>query len=380
MDGAETNMTRREIFGIGVIGTGGIFGEHAAGIASIPQHARLIAASDLSAARLRLAGANYCVPFMYTDHRRMLQRDDIDLVVVATPPNTHERMAVESLEAGKAVLCEKPLAHTLASADRIIEVASRHPGKLCVSHQLRYGAAFNWMRRVERSRKLGELKVAYFERLSTFGNGQFGAGWWGRWDIAGGGMLITQCLHQLDLMIQLYGQPIEAQAAMSTEQQPIESEDTFEATVRFAEGASLKCSGTLNAKQSRMTYRLSGTKGVKEFIEQTGRGGLIRRVIRKGDRIARRVLGRPTVNEHGRLLADYIGSLRQGREAPIPPQDARKSLELCTAIYSSAIRALPVSLPLGHDTPFYNGISLDDYQHRPGSTLSQDSIHGTIPE
>ena len=193
-------------------------------------------------------------------------------------------------------------------------------------------------------------------------------------------MLITQCVHQLDMMIQLFGQPVEAEATISTEQQPIESEDTFEAKVRFAGGAILECSGTLNAERSQMSYRLTGTKGVKKFSEQTRRSGLIPRAIRKGDRIARRVFGRPAVNEHGRLLADYIGSLHQGEEAPIPPQDARKSLELCTAIYSSAILASPVSLPLGQDAPFYNGISVDDYQHRPDTTLSNDTILSTVTE
>ena len=77
-------------------------------------------------------------PVQPSDYRALLDRRDIDVVAVCTPPALHERIVVDALEAGKFVMCEKPLAHTLAAADRILAAARRHPGKLSTVFQFRY--------------------------------------------------------------------------------------------------------------------------------------------------------------------------------------------------------------------------------------------------
>ena len=121
--------------GIGIVGAGKIFEQHAAACNSLAGRARLVAIADINEAQLQKAAGKYSIPFAAADYRILLDRQDIDVITVCTPPVLHERVVVEALEAGKFVICEKPLAHTLESADRIIAVAKKYPGQAlnCVS-------------------------------------------------------------------------------------------------------------------------------------------------------------------------------------------------------------------------------------------------------
>ncbi len=125
-------------FGMGIVGAGRIFEQHAQAYASLGARARLLAIADVDQAQLQKATARYFIPYAYQDHRALLERDDVDVVTVCTPPALHERVVVDALEAGKFVSCEKPLAHTLEAADRMLAVARRWPGKLSTVYQFRY--------------------------------------------------------------------------------------------------------------------------------------------------------------------------------------------------------------------------------------------------
>src|SRR3990172_8052344 len=130
-------QTSRRVYGVGIIGAGGIFAEHARGYAQMPR-ARIVALADVDAERMRRASKDFFIPFTCSNYNDLLARPDVDIVDICTPPSLHEEMVLAALRAGKHVLCEKPLAHSLASADRIIEAARQYPGKLSVIYQLRY--------------------------------------------------------------------------------------------------------------------------------------------------------------------------------------------------------------------------------------------------
>src|SRR5262249_1325346 len=153
----------------------------------------------------------------------------------------------DALDAGKFVISEKPLAHTLSADDRILAAAKKRPGKLSTVHQYRY------LPEVQRTcwlRDQGRLGRLLFVRFSRFARWEKPAkqpgrakpskkrsAWWGEWTTAGGGMAMTQLIHDLDLMLHIFGPVAEVQATMETLREPIESEDTCAATVRFANGA-----------------------------------------------------------------------------------------------------------------------------------------------
>ncbi len=378
-----------EVLGVGIVGAGGIFPEHAAAYEHLGKHAKVVGLAELDENRLRTATERFFIPIACSDYKQLLQRDDIDIIDVCTPPSVHEEVVIAALEAGKYVICEKPLAHTLASADRVIETARRRPGGLSVVYPDRYLPEVRRMIWTRDNDRLGALLFGRFSRYASLdGASQRQKGWWGRWDIAGGGVVISQSIHELDLMVHIFGPAIEVSAVMGNVKEAIESEDTFTASVRFANGAMACCFGTLAAQgHPRCSYDVLGEKAsahspwrfdsmddrlrrntedeLRRLFPPAGlKNTRFRRLVRK----VKRRLGvyrppqRPSL--HTLCLEAAIEAVRSGQPPPIGPEEARLSLELVWAIYTSALTGKPVSLPLDNTCPYYEGVTPNDYDGR----------------
>jgi predicted dehydrogenase len=351
---------------------------------------RVIAVAEIDAVRRRAAAERHCVRFADHDYRDLLQREDVDLVIVCTPPNTHEKIVIEALEAGKVVICEKPLAHTLASADRILEASRRHPGRLSVVYQLRYLDEVQRMVRLRDEGRLGQLVCGGFHRLSRLPRHQTGGrSWWGRWDVAGGGALITQAIHELDLMCYLFGAPQKVTGMMDTRDLPVESEDCVSATIRFESGAIVSCFCSVAAARHEMRFHVVGGRATVHYPwrfeardahqqRKTRKDVLKNLAVRTKSAFAslpmrafcraRQILTKgqrpPTsgpVNSHEPYWRAILDALEAGQPLPIGPEEARRSLELCAAIYESCLSGQPVSLPLDNAIPSCEGITADEY-------------------
>ncbi len=381
-----------DTLGIGIIGAGVIFEHHAQALASMKNQARIVGIAELNNAKRAAATDKFFIPVACEDYRQLLDRDDVDVVNVCTPPSLHEEMVAAALAAGKFVLCEKPLAPSLSAADRIIETEKRFPGKLSVVYQLRYQPEFQKMLWLRDRGVLGELqqgvatRIRGMEKLSGLASG-----WWGRWDVAGGGVAMTQFVHHLDQLCQLFGVPMEVQAMMDTFKADIESEDTFMATIRFADGALANCYATIAAQKPALTLDVVGTEA-SVHIPWTLRShdrGLIRQAqqqlkrtfpqekVRSNSlpaRVTRKIAtrlgrGRPRgdlggARHHAAYFRHVFQAIGEGRPLPISAADARISLELCTAIYASGLTGRPVALPLEAGHPLYDGISAEEYAQR----------------
>ena len=154
--------------GIGIVGAGRIFDQHASACLELADRAQLLAVADPDDLQVSKATARHVIPFAYSDHRRLLEHNEVDVVIVCTPPVLHERIVVDALEAGKFVISEKPLAHTLRAADNILAVAEKHPGELSTAHQFRYLPEVQrtcWLRDHGR---LGRLMFGRFSRFARW--------------------------------------------------------------------------------------------------------------------------------------------------------------------------------------------------------------------
>jgi predicted dehydrogenase len=355
--------------GVGIVGAGTIFEQHARALSDLSDRARVVALCEVDEARLAAAAARHSIPFACRDHRRLVERPDVDLVVVASPPRYHADIAIDALRAGKHVVCEKPLALTLDAADRVIEVARAHPGRLSVAYQFRYLPEVRRALWLRDSGLLGRLIYGRFHRFARFrrpGKPQR-APWWGRWDVAGGGALITQLIHELDLASHLFGCPLVAWGIIDTLKEEIESEDASAAMVRFAGGAIVSFQATMSAQRSSAGFDAIGTLGSAHApwaFECLDR--------RRRDEVRRAALAAvPEADparessDHTPYLAAVLEALDAGTPLPIGPEEARTSLELTTAIYASALRGEPVALPIGRGGPGYEGISAPEYGRRP---------------
>jgi predicted dehydrogenase len=373
---------------VGIIGTGLIARDHALAISMLPGRVSLVAVADVAPERLQDFSASFLVPRHYQDAAELIADPDVDLVTITTPPSAHEAIAVAALDAGKYVFCEKPLAHSLASASRIVDAEARNPGRLAVSHQLRYDPSFRRLIWLCRNGWIGKIQSALIERHSYIPHSNHGKqGWWGSWKVAGGGVFMTQLIHELDLLLLAMGRPLSVSAAMDTRYAEIESEDYAEATIRFVGEAAARCVASVNSGHVRggfTIYGSSGTVGLpwnfttndpsrmpKAMKELDGALPDTRprsaSLVSRGSRFLLRRLGlkaKPALTPHARLYHEIADKIQSGDPLPIPPADALGSLELCAAAYESALTGKVIGLPLDSTSIVYRGISKEDYDAR----------------
>jgi UDP-N-acetyl-2-amino-2-deoxyglucuronate dehydrogenase len=371
------SVAKSSTLGVGVVGAGIVFEEHARACAQLQGRAQLRAVAEPDETRLGAAAARHSIPFASRDHGELLRRDDIDVVVVSTPPRFHEQVVVGALEAGKFVVCEKPLAHTLEAADRIVEAAREFPGKLSTVYQFRYLPEVErtiWLRD---NGHLGQLLFGRFHRNAVFNNPwkvtkpgktpkPLRRDWWGSFAVAGGGVVMTQLIHELDLMQHIFGAPAGVSAVVDTLKEQIESEDTCAATVRFESGAIASCYGTIAAQRSESGFEVIGTEGSAHSPWAVERMDPERRWDSRRAVLAAHPDARlePGSSAHTPYLKDVLDAIEAGRPLPIGPEDGRAALELATAIYASALSGGAVSLPLDETSPYYGGVTAADYAAR----------------
>jgi predicted dehydrogenase len=372
-----------DIVGIGIVGAGKIFEQHAIACNSLAGRARLAAIADIDEAQLQKAAGKYSIPFAAGDYRSLLDRNDIDVITVCTPPVLHERVVVDALEAGKFVICEKPLSHTLESADRIISVAKKHPGKLSTVYQFRYLPEVQRTLWLRDHGYLGKLLFGRFHRFAKFEAparpakdgkpakpAKKRSPWWGQWQTAGGGVVMTQLIHEIDIMQHIFGRATEVTATMDTLHEAIESEDTCAATVRFESGAMVSCQGTMTAQRSSHGFDVIGERAsvhspwAMESLDTNWRDESRHAVLEAHPLAEETIVKQTGDSAHTPYLADAVAAILEGRALPIGPEDARASLEICTAIYASALSGRPVALPLDHTNNCYAGLTTAVYDGR----------------
>jgi len=384
--------------GIGIVGAGRIFEQHAMACNSLGGRAKLLAIADIDEARLQKAADLYSIPFAAGDYRSLLDRNDIDVIIVCTPPVLHERVVVDALEAGKFVVCEKPLAHTLESADKIIAVAKKHPGKLSTVYQFRYLPEVQLALWLRDHGRLGGLLFGRFHRFAKFEAparpakdgkpakpAKKRSPWWGQWQTAGGGVVMTQLIHEIDLMQHIFGRPTEVTATMDTLREAIESEDTCAATVRFESGAMVSCQGTMTAQRSSHGFDVIGERAsahspwTLESLDKNWCDESLHAVL-EAHPLIEKVAAKDAANSaHTPYVADVVAAILAGRPLPIGPEDARASLEICTAIYASALSGRPVNLPLDNTNKCYAGLTTAVYDGRQRQNRKSNAAAEQIP-
>jgi predicted dehydrogenase len=222
---------------VGIIGCGAIFMVHAYPL-HIIGNVEIKAVCDIKPQAREMAAALFQCD-AYEDYHDLLKRDDIDVVHILTPHYLHAPMVIDAANAGKQVLCEKPMATTLEDARAEIEAGKRNKVTIGVISQNRYNSASVAIKEAITSGSLGKV---YGQRilLSWFKPASYYAAsdWHGTWDKEGGSLMIDQAIHVMDLARWLVDAPIESiQAAFWNRNHPtIETEDTAEGLIQYANG------------------------------------------------------------------------------------------------------------------------------------------------
>jgi predicted dehydrogenase len=345
--------------GFAIVGCGMIARFHARALAEVPG-ARLVALVSRRAAGARKMADELGLRCdVYEDLGQALARPDLDVVIITTPSGAHTEPAVAAAAAGKHVVVEKPLEVTLERCDQIIEACERHRVQLCTIFPSRFADANVALRRaVEAGRfgrvTLGETTCKWWRPQSYYDEG----GWKGTRALDGGGALMNQAIHNVDLLLWMMGRPTHVTGFTATlAHERIEVEDTAVACLRFASGALGVIEATTSVHPgSPKTIAVHGDRGTAvieqedvlrwDFTPETDEDRAVK------SRFAQKVgasggSSNPAAISHvyhARQLADFVHALESGRKPLVDGREGRRAVEVILAIYQSAASGRVVEL------------------------------------
>ena len=250
---------------VAVVGLKGVGQQHLREISS-SDRARLSAVCDVDPAAAGAAGSE-CDASVWTHYEDMLSGCDLDAVVIATPHHLHAPMGMASLESGLHTFVEKPIANTVSEADRLVETARERGLKLAVGHNYRTFAGNRVLKGLIDDGAIGEVHRVLWQWLEARPETYYDRDIWRcTWELAGGGVLMNQTSHDLDLLCWMMGDPVEVSGMAGNWAHRAEVEDTAIANIRFASGA--LCNVQFSICDRRLNHRqISGDRGTLVYTD-----------------------------------------------------------------------------------------------------------------
>ena len=362
MSTTPTNRVRFGLVGCGVIGP-----THAAAIGQIADVAELVAVADVNLDRAKALAAKFGITKVYASDDALIADKDVDAVAFCTPSGLHADGVVKALRGGKHAIVEKPMEVSLAACDRMIAAERETGNKLAIISQHRFDHATVFVKDAVSSGKLGKLVLAdmsvkWFRTQQYYDSGD----WRGTWAMDGGGCLMNQGVHTVDLLQYLAGPVESVYARMATAaHERIEVEDVVVASLKFKSGAI----GTLTASTSCFSGQparldLYGTHGsaiiegdtLKYFKLTDGTTVTAAQASAHAQKVASggtasvqddgqtRLAGENAANDPGAVwgdahaaeFRDFANAIRTGGQPLIHGAEGRKPIEIIMAVYDSA--------------------------------------------
>lgn len=342
---------------VGIIGCGAISKMHIDSYLQIPQ-TKIVAVANVNEASAKRTAEALHVDW-YTDALAMLGRKDLDLVSVCTPSGLHCDFVIAAAEAGKHVIVEKPLDVTLPKIDSMIEACEKNGVQLHCIFNNRYRQGNVFLKKAIEAGRFGRLinanvSIRWYREPDYY----LKSSWHGTKKLDGGGALMNQGIHYIDLLLWMAGD-VECLSAYTATllHKTIETEDTAVAALRFQNGAL----GTVLATTS--TY--PGYPAELQIVGERGSASIIDGILKQWAFIDSDSLDEEAVKyrsdmavdnsrasvpmafactEHKNQIAHAITSILTNGEPEIGGQDARKSVALILAIYDSAATGKPARL------------------------------------
>jgi predicted dehydrogenase len=347
------------MLGFAIVGCGMIARFHARALAEVPgtKLIALVSRNVANAQKMNQELGLHCDT--YAELAPVLKRGDVHVVIITTASGAHAEPAVAAAEAGKHVVVEKPLEVTLERCDRIIDACDRFGVKLCTIFPSRFhDANLTLKAAVDAGRfgrlTLGETTCKWWRSQQYYDEG----GWKGTKALDGGGALMNQAIHNVDLLLWMMGPPthISGFTAMLAHER-IEVEDTAVACLRFANGALGVIQATTSVHPGLpKTIAVHGDRGSVvieqedvlrwDFVQETPEDKAVR------ERFAQKVgasggSSNPAAishQGHARQLADFVKAIASGGKPKVDGREGRKAVEVILAIYQSAATGRSVEL------------------------------------
>jgi UDP-N-acetyl-2-amino-2-deoxyglucuronate dehydrogenase len=349
-------------YGFGIVGCGMISAFHARAIGEV-RGAKLAACFDTrEEAAKKFAGQFGCKA--YTKLGDMLADSKVDIVTIATPSGAHMEPTVAAARAGKHVIVEKPLEITLKKCDRMIEACEKAGVQLGAIFPSRFHDSGVKLKRAIDAGRFGRLTLgdAYVKWYRTQQYYDSGA-WRGTWALDGGGALMNQAIHSVDLLTWLMGPVAEIQAKAATlAHERIEVEDVVVATLRFANGAIGVLEATTAAYPGYLKrIEIHGSEGSAlleeedlkawDFAKPRKEDKAVLEGMKKHRSTGGGASDPAAMGHHGHAMQfrDFVEAVKKNRAPAIDGHEGRRSVEIILGVYKAAETGKTVKLPLKSD-------------------------------
>ena len=357
--------------GIGVIGAGGISHSHLLAYRSRANRdrARVVAIADIDASRAKAQAEQYSIEHVFTDWREMIAHPAVRAVSVCTPPFLHVEQSVAALRAGRHVLCEKPVSPTLAGLDEIA-AAERESGAIFEGvFQHRVGQGARQVKALIDAGRFGRLVFGLSETIWQRPQEYYDVWWRGTFEQECGGVTMGHGIHSIDMLAWLMGEPASLFADAVTVKLGIAVEDTSAATVRFRAGAIGQIIVTVNAQDNRSRLEIFGTdlqavSSESPYDPTAAPFRLTSLDAASAARAADEAIERfpeETKHLHVPMVQDFLSAIIEDRPPLVTVAECRRSMELITGMYKSAMTGERVTFPIAKDDPFYARIPPPGY-------------------
>ena len=343
---------------IAVIGLGNIGTLHLANIEKEPR-VELAAVCDIVPEKAKAAAERYGVK-AYFDSDKLLADHVCDAVIIATPHYAHTTIGIAALKAGYHVLVEKPISVHKADCERLIAAHTDKSLVFAAMFNMRTDPYFQKIRQLVRSGELGKLFritwiiTAWFRTQAYYDSG----GWRATWAGEGGGVLLNQCPHNLDLLQWIVGMPLQVRGFCDLgKRHNIEVEDEVTAYMVYPEGATGLFVASTGETPGTNRLEIAGDQG--KLVLEDDRLLYIRNEIPATEflRTSKASFAKPPVwhveipvqghgGQHAEVLRNFAAAILDGEPLIAPAEEGIHSVELANAMLFSSLKGHPVDLPL----------------------------------
>ena len=345
---------------VAIIGAG-IGREHLAAYRQLPDRFRVKTLCDLDKKRAQEVLGDSKDIHIEPDFERVLADADIDLIDICLPPHLHLETCLQALNAGKNVICEKPLSSSIEDAYVIADKSETTGKQVFPVFQYRYGPGLTALRNLIKSGLAGKPLVASIETHWNRDAAYYDNPWRGTWSGEQGGAVLGHAIHNHDLLTSVFGPVDKLSAFNATRVNEIEVEDCASISFQMKNGALATSSITLGGANDTTRLRfcfenLTAESGSEPYAPADGDWSFVAR----GD--ASQSAIDEIVEDAAQSLSGFVGyfeavanAIEGADDNAVTLEDGRRSLELVTAIYESSRKGAVIELPLTKNHPLYQG-------------------------
>lgn len=314
-----------------LVGAGDIANKRVAPAIEAEERSELYAVTDTSRERAKCFVRQYPVR-IYRDFEKALSDESVDAVYIATPIFLHQEQSIEALEAGKHVLCEKPLALNVKGAKEIVKAVSNTDKNFAVSYFRRFYPRYQMAKKMLRREEFGQVILVRMTFFSWFSPSKDDPKYWRVIpEKSGGGPLFDMGTHMIDVLVGLFGVPEALYAKVDTLTHDYQVEDSVSAVMKLKNGAHVVATFNWNSRTWSHEFEIIGTEAKIKWHPYDGTK--IAKTV--GRRIEEIELPNHD-NVHYPLIENFVSSIFEKRKPLITAEEALKTTKVVEAIYRSA--------------------------------------------